>query len=635
MRVFVGGSTHQGRVRKNNEDYFGWAGVADTARGVFIGAVADGVGGAEAGEEASRAGVETLLSTFAAAPDGSIPARLTRAIAAANAAVHVGALVDQRATTLVVAAIDGGRMHVANVGDSRLYLLRDGVIRQVSLDHNWVEEQVRSGALTREAAHGHRYRNVITRWLGGEAAQPDLFDLALRSDDRIVLCSDGLTRHVADATIAEVVGRRPEQAAAEELVRLAVAGGGSDNVTVVVVRVTGEGGRDAALDDTLDGTLDVARDATIDATIDQAVPPRPGRDPAHGAQRDARPRSAARPRARRSPGRALLLLVATLVLLVGLGGGTWVLVSSLDGALRLPGEPVAIAAAGDGTLFVATRGPGEVRVYSGEEISAPAARLLGQRPAAVARWTAGEDGTPPTELTALTVAPDGRVLVVDGGAGRVRTFAADGQLLDAWGSPGPDVGQLDQPTAIAVAPDGRVYLVDAGGRRIQAFDAVGRPLAVPWTPATPPIEPVAIAVDAAGRLYVVDATRGEVLRFSPDGPDVERWPAGDDSDGARLGGLAIAADGRVWVADAGRGVVALDADGRPVGTRSASAVAASAPRAPDSLALGPGGHIFVLDRATGDLGVLAPRGVPRAVRDLIAPPISGSATPVGLPRAAP
>jgi serine/threonine protein phosphatase PrpC len=239
VRTYEGGATDAGRVRRNNEDYFGWRRPTTPAEAELgaLYAVADGVGGEAAGEAASRLAVETFLRSYHEAPAGNVSERLRYAVHQANSVVYASAEQDHRATTLVSAAVVGDLLHVANVGDSRLYIVRDGDVTQISQDHSWVQEQVRAGHIQPHEAVRHPRGNVITRWLGQPEVEPDLFVLELEPGDRIVLCTDGLTRYITDRTIRRVVQGQPEQAAAEELIRLANQGGGADNITVVVVRV--------------------------------------------------------------------------------------------------------------------------------------------------------------------------------------------------------------------------------------------------------------------------------------------------------------------------------------------------------------------------------------------------------------
>ncbi len=214
----TGARSDAGQVRENNED--SW--LVREGRGVTLLAVADGVGGIAGGEQASAAAIDTLSRRFyESLATQDLRSSLAAAVRDANDAV-VRAAADRgeaSATTLVVAAVRRGEATIANVGDSRAYLVRGGTARQVTTDH--------SGALP----------NEITRFLGDERGiQPDVFVESLRSGDRLVLCSDGLTRHVADDEIAARAVQGDPARAANDLVELANERGGEDNVTVVIYR---------------------------------------------------------------------------------------------------------------------------------------------------------------------------------------------------------------------------------------------------------------------------------------------------------------------------------------------------------------------------------------------------------------
>ncbi len=204
-------------MRDGNEDRF----VVRESGGTLLMAVADGVGGGPGGEIAAGAAVDELaLRFFSAKGDGAIEERLADAIRDANTAVLRAADAagkPQAASTLVVAVVRGDRAVIANLGDSRAYLVRAGTSRQLTDDH--------SG----EIAHG------ITRFVGDpRGVQPDIFVEELRAGDRLLLCSDGLTRHVEPAEIAQHAVVADIDGAVKDLVALANARGGEDNVTVVL-----------------------------------------------------------------------------------------------------------------------------------------------------------------------------------------------------------------------------------------------------------------------------------------------------------------------------------------------------------------------------------------------------------------
>ena len=205
--------------------------------------VADGMGGHNAGEVASQMAVATIRDAFYADPGADLAANLRSAIAAANDAIfnhsrqHAGQ--SGMGTTVAMMVVHQNQVQIANVGDSRVYVVRSGKLTQVTTDHSWVEEQVRAGVLTSEQARAHPQRNIITRALGTtQKAQPDFFDGVLSEGDVFLLCSDGLTTHVSDAQIQDVLlSMTSLDQAANRLMQLANEGGGSDNISVIVARV--------------------------------------------------------------------------------------------------------------------------------------------------------------------------------------------------------------------------------------------------------------------------------------------------------------------------------------------------------------------------------------------------------------
>jgi PPM family protein phosphatase len=239
--LIVGAHTDRGLVREENEDAYGLPQVAPDlgmSRG-YLFAVADGVGGYGNGREASNLTITTLYTQYYGvdAPD------LLQAIQSANMAVRRQTLqVSEHSwrmgSTLVVLLFQGSALHVAHVGDSRAYLIRQGGIRQLTVDHSLVQEQVQAGILDAEAARSHHKKNVITRAIGTDSwVAVDLSTLDdLRQGDTFVLCSDGLTNHVAEEIIVEFVTRYTPADAAPMLVQFANQNGGSDNITVEVIR---------------------------------------------------------------------------------------------------------------------------------------------------------------------------------------------------------------------------------------------------------------------------------------------------------------------------------------------------------------------------------------------------------------
>ena len=262
--VSVAAVTHVGRVRKNNEDAFVVADLTGAftgqpgalleehsharydvgERGVLL-AVSDGMGGAQAGEVASAIVVETLTREIAEAPlETPRDTALTEAIQRAHEAVRVQGMRDQAkmGATLTALFIRAGRAYIAEVGDSRAYLVRAGAIAQVTHDQSMVQLLVDNGIMNAEDASQSPMRNVILQAMGHQKdLKVALAKLELRDRDCLVLCSDGLTGHVSDPEILAVVleSGRPE-IAAEKLVELANERGGKDNITVIVAGIGGE-----------------------------------------------------------------------------------------------------------------------------------------------------------------------------------------------------------------------------------------------------------------------------------------------------------------------------------------------------------------------------------------------------------
>ncbi len=237
MRLLAGAATDVGMVREGNEDGF----LIDDRLQLF--AVADGMGGHQAGEVASATALEALRASVATGT------ALEQAVTAANAAVFEKASADEAlrgmGTTLTTLSIDpdGAELLVGHVGDSRAYLVRDGELRQITEDHSLVEELVREGRLTPEQADVHPQRSIITRALGIDAAvNVDLVPVEIQPGDRILLCSDGLTTMLRPSDIATVLRREPDPGrAADLLVDAANAAGGEDNITALVVEVEDDG----------------------------------------------------------------------------------------------------------------------------------------------------------------------------------------------------------------------------------------------------------------------------------------------------------------------------------------------------------------------------------------------------------
>ncbi|HTZ98820.1 MAG TPA: protein phosphatase 2C domain-containing protein [Candidatus Aquilonibacter sp.] len=250
MELEFGARSDVGCVRENNEDSF------RTAPELNLFVLSDGMGGLAAGEVASRMSVDAVVRHCAdALANPPLPLagkriegisevsnRLTSAIRLANQAVHSAARDNGNAgrmgATLAAIQIDGERMSVAHVGDSRVYRRRGSSFEQLTRDHSFVAEQMRQGRMTAEEAGSSALQSVLIRAIGIEPeVEVDINEELLIEDDTVLLCSDGLTRELSDDQIAAVLGENEDaQEAADSLIDLAKRAGGGDNITVIVVR---------------------------------------------------------------------------------------------------------------------------------------------------------------------------------------------------------------------------------------------------------------------------------------------------------------------------------------------------------------------------------------------------------------
>ncbi len=245
FRVASAGATDVGRKRTHNEDFVGWFEPPDGPTRLASGClyvVADGVGGAAYGERASRYAVQKVLAAYYRRTDAPPAERLVYAIQEASREIYeysqqetVGRPV---ATTLVAAVVWQHTLIVANVGDSRAYLLRDGVAEQLTRDHNLGEELVRQGLMSAEEVRETRIRNRLTRSLGGRPApEVDIFTRTLQPGDRVLLCSDGLTRYASAEDLARLAAEGEPQEAVARLVAFANRAGGADNISALLVEI--------------------------------------------------------------------------------------------------------------------------------------------------------------------------------------------------------------------------------------------------------------------------------------------------------------------------------------------------------------------------------------------------------------
>ena len=307
-----------GRQRSANEDSF-FAGAP-----VF--AVADGMGGAQAGEVASRLAAETLESSQRG---DEAPEAYLRSIAeGANRRIHDLAAEDESrsgmGTTFTAALVEGEEISLAHVGDSRAYLFRDGELRMLTSDHSLVEELRRQGKLTDEQAEDHPQRSIITRALGPEReVEVDTVTYSAKPGDVFLLCSDGLTTMVKDDQIAAALTHSESlDEAARRLIHEANTAGGRDNITVVLFRVAAEGA-EAPVEEgaTLVGPTALDAGLSGEAVREEAERVRSART--RDAERRARRRQGPAEPAKRSRGRTALKVLAVLLIVGAIAAGAY------------------------------------------------------------------------------------------------------------------------------------------------------------------------------------------------------------------------------------------------------------------------------------------------------------------------
>jgi protein phosphatase len=251
MKLEHAAQTDVGLVRDLNEDAF----IVEPSEKMYL--VADGMGGQAAGEIASALACERITdfiiltsieagSTWPTSYDNLLSHSLNRlqeAFRSANRAIYETASTDPdkqgMGTTAVCALFEDNTMYLAHVGDSRAYLIRNGLLEQLTRDHSWIHDQVESGLMTEEEAHDHPYRNIITRALGaGPEVRIDLSERSLEDNDLILLCSDGLTAMVSDDQILEMLNDDGDDldASVRALIDAANDNGGKDNITALLIK---------------------------------------------------------------------------------------------------------------------------------------------------------------------------------------------------------------------------------------------------------------------------------------------------------------------------------------------------------------------------------------------------------------
>jgi protein phosphatase len=340
------GRSDVGRQRSANEDSL-------VLRPPFF-AVADGMGGAKAGEVASAIAAEAFEQ---AAAGGEQPeAQLTRLLREANRRIYDLAVTDESrrgmGTTLTAAKVHGDEISLGHVGDSRAYRLRDGELLQLTRDHSLVAELERSGQITPEAAEHHPQRSIITRALGPEPdVEVDTYTVAGRAGDLFLLCSDGLTSMVSDDEVSAILRSADDlDAAADSLVRAANQSGGKDNITVVLFRL----GEDSAPDGALPGDEEtIAGQLSVDDVNTAAAPPRAAAATSPAAASPAAP-PARRPPVKQPPRRRLRVALTALL-------GLALVAAVITGLYALSRQ----------VYFVGTNDAGLVTIYRGVPYELP------------------------------------------------------------------------------------------------------------------------------------------------------------------------------------------------------------------------------------------------------------------------
>ena len=253
--VTVGTLSHIGRKRSSNQDSFCALVGSDAPSGSdALLAVADGMGGHKAGDVASEMAVQGLSVRLSRddllirATDDLVPT-LKQTFSELNTEIHMAAALPETrgmGTTLTAAVIVGGSLTIGHVGDSRAYLLRENTMRQLTEDHSWVADQVAKGLITSQEAEFHPGRSILTRAVGvAPSVHVDSITVELKEGDLLVLCSDGVHSLVKDDELVKLLGSGDPQSSSRNIVDLANAKGGSDNITVIVGAINGLGAQSA------------------------------------------------------------------------------------------------------------------------------------------------------------------------------------------------------------------------------------------------------------------------------------------------------------------------------------------------------------------------------------------------------
>jgi protein phosphatase len=240
LQLNIGNYSDVGKTRDINEDYFG--SFSGSFGSLLL--VCDGMGGHKGGEIASRLTVETISNYFEKLNDSyNISEEINKSLEAANTSIILKAKEDPElndmGSTVVLVLVKDGLAYYTSLGDSRIYKIRDGVLQQITKDNSLVQQMVDSNIITEDEAKVHPKKNVITKALGtNDELEPEFYEpFKLQVNDKLILCSDGLTAHVDEEEIFQLSENNPPQEAAQKLVELANERGGTDNITVQIAAV--------------------------------------------------------------------------------------------------------------------------------------------------------------------------------------------------------------------------------------------------------------------------------------------------------------------------------------------------------------------------------------------------------------
>jgi protein phosphatase len=308
----------RGLIRGNNQD--------SVYAGPRLLAVADGMGGHAAGDVASKVVIAALEHLDGDTPSGDMLQAMREAVFEGSEhlreVIRESPQLEGMGTTLTAILFAGGRLAVCHVGDSRAYLVRDGVLSQITHDDTFVQTLIDDGRITPEEANSHPQRSLLLRALNGQDVEPDLSMREARAGDRYLLCSDGLSGVVSEETLAEALKDPDPESTADRLIELALRSGGPDNVTVIVADVIEDTGGRGRVDPVVDGAagdnvgqreVDARSAAGRAALADPPAPPPPTQTPPTGGGLSAR----------RRPLRLLLVAVIALVVLIAGAIGTY------------------------------------------------------------------------------------------------------------------------------------------------------------------------------------------------------------------------------------------------------------------------------------------------------------------------